>query len=256
MSNTTYDSYREDVAGRANVEDTPELLAYYRELERLETGALWTVANEIEPWQPESASVPMIWRYGDLREQVLRSVELVTPEKAGRRVVYLSNPGRREVSAAVGWLYSGLQVMHPGEVPRRTRIRPRRCASSWRAPAPTRSSTATRSPSAPTTSCSRPTAPGTSTASTTTARPASGRTGSTSRWSTPSRPTSMPSIPTCSRRSAIRSTTCTAHLGRPRPAPAAEWSSPIRRCCKYGWDRPMKPARATPRPPTARPSTA
>jgi len=46
----------------------------------------------------------------------MRSVELVSPEKAGRRVIYLNNPGRRDVSAAVGWLYSGLQVMHPGEV--------------------------------------------------------------------------------------------------------------------------------------------
>jgi len=110
------DLYREDVAGRANVADTPELLRYYSELERLEAGALWTVANKIEPWQPVSASVPMIWRYADLRDKVLKSVDLVTPEKAGRRVIYLANPGRREVSAAVGWLYSGLQVMNAGEV--------------------------------------------------------------------------------------------------------------------------------------------
>ena len=40
--------------GRANVEDTPELLAYYRELEALDAGALWTVANDIEPWFPQS----------------------------------------------------------------------------------------------------------------------------------------------------------------------------------------------------------
>lgn len=106
---------REDVAGRANVEDTPELGAFYQHLETYEAGALWTVANDIEPWQPRSASVPVIWRYRDLREPVLRSAELVTPEKAGRRVVYLRNPGRRAVSAAVGWLYSGLQVMLPGE---------------------------------------------------------------------------------------------------------------------------------------------
>src|SRR6187397_3171592 len=110
------ENFREDIAGRANVEDTPELLAYYDELDRLETGALWTVANKIEPWQPKSASVPMLWRYADLRGHVLRSVDLVSPEKAGRRVIYLSNPGRRDVSAAVGWLYSGLQVMNPGEV--------------------------------------------------------------------------------------------------------------------------------------------
>ncbi len=115
MSNPR-ENHREDVAGRANVEDTPELLAYYDELDRLEAGALWTVANKIEPWQPKSQSVPVVWRYKDLREHVLRSVELVTPEKAGRRVIYLNNPGRQDVSAAVGWLYSGLQVMNPGEV--------------------------------------------------------------------------------------------------------------------------------------------
>lgn len=113
---TKYDTFREETKGRANVEDSPELIAYYRDLERLKTGALWTVANKIEPWEPKSESVPVIWRYRDLREHVLRSVQLVTPEKAGRRVIFLENPGRRDVSAAVGWLYSGLQVMHPGEL--------------------------------------------------------------------------------------------------------------------------------------------
>ncbi|WP_417627556.1 cupin domain-containing protein [Pararhodobacter aggregans] len=109
------DQYREDVAGRANVEDTPELLAYYDELERFDAGALWTVANKIEPWEPASSSHPVLWRYQDLRAHVLRSVDLVTPEKAGRRVIYLNNPGRSDVAAAVGWIYAGLQVMHPGE---------------------------------------------------------------------------------------------------------------------------------------------
>src|SRR6218665_2289522 len=79
MTTTGYDTYRESVAGRADVADTPELVAYYRELERLKTAALWTVANKIEPWQPKSESVPVLWRYRDLREHVLRSVSLVTP---------------------------------------------------------------------------------------------------------------------------------------------------------------------------------
>ncbi|HRL23011.1 cupin domain-containing protein [Alcaligenes sp. SDU_A2] len=115
MSTVSYDTYREDKLGRANVADTPELLSYYKDLERLGTAALWTVANKIEPWQPKSQSVPMLWRYRDLREHVLQSVSLVSPEKAGRRVIYFENPGRKDVAAAVGWLYSGLQVMHPGE---------------------------------------------------------------------------------------------------------------------------------------------
>ena len=116
MAEKTYDSYREGVAGRADVEDTPELVAYYENLAQLKTAALWTVANKIEPWQPKSDSVPVLWRYRDLREHVLRSVSLAPPEKAGRRVFYLETPGRRDVAAAVGWLYSGLQVMHPGEL--------------------------------------------------------------------------------------------------------------------------------------------
>jgi gentisate 1,2-dioxygenase len=121
MDNTNYDSYREEVAGRANVADTPELVRFYQELEAANAGALWTVANKIEPWEPVSESVPMLWQYEALRPKVLRALELVTPEQAGRRVVYLANPGRTDVTAAVGWLYSGLQVMGPGE-----------CASSHR----------------------------------------------------------------------------------------------------------------------------
>lgn len=115
MTTERYDTYKEDVIGRANVADTPELVKYYKDLEQFEAGALWNVANKIEPWEPQSQSVPVLWRYQDLRDYVLRSVDLVTPEKAGRRVIYLNNPGRQDVSAAVGWLYSGLQVMHPGE---------------------------------------------------------------------------------------------------------------------------------------------
>ena len=115
------ENHREAVAGRANVADTAELIAYYDEIERHHAGALWTVANKIEPWEPASSSVPMLWQFDALRPHVLRSLELVTPEQAGRRVVYLANPGRRDVTAAVGWLYSGLQVMAPGE-----------CASSHR----------------------------------------------------------------------------------------------------------------------------
>ncbi|PHM27802.1 cupin domain-containing protein [Xenorhabdus budapestensis] len=110
-----HDQYRENIIGRANVADNPELLAYYKELEKHRTGALWTIANKIEPWQPKSASVPVLWRYSVLREHVLKSADLVTPEKAGRRVVYLNNAGDPGSSSAVGLLYSGIQTMRPGE---------------------------------------------------------------------------------------------------------------------------------------------
>ncbi|WP_298648301.1 cupin domain-containing protein [uncultured Tistrella sp.] len=106
---------REDIPGRANVADTPELAAYYEELAAREMGALWTVANDIEPWFPKPKSVPVIWRWQDVRPFVDRAPGLVRPEDAGRRVVMLVNPGRRDISAAVGLLYTGVQVMDPGE---------------------------------------------------------------------------------------------------------------------------------------------
>jgi gentisate 1,2-dioxygenase len=39
----------------------------------------------------------------------------VSAEKAARRVVMLVNPGRKEWSAAAGLLYTGVQIMNPGE---------------------------------------------------------------------------------------------------------------------------------------------
>ncbi|CAB4944715.1 MAG: cupin domain-containing protein [Actinobacteria bacterium] len=105
----------EDVIGRARVQATPELEEYYARLAKHGSGALWTVANEIEPWFPQPRSIPMHWRYEDLRPLVIESATLVTGDDAGRRVVYLVNDERRDVSAAVGLLYTGLQIMNPGE---------------------------------------------------------------------------------------------------------------------------------------------
>jgi gentisate 1,2-dioxygenase len=106
---------RENIIGRANVEDTPELEKYYRELEGEELGALWTVANEIEPWYPQPKSVPTLWKWSRIEPFVRRAPELVSAEKAARRVVMLVNPGRKEWSAAAGLLYTGVQIMNPGE---------------------------------------------------------------------------------------------------------------------------------------------
>ena len=106
---------RENVTGRANVADTPELEAYYRALEGEELGALWNVANEIEPWYPQPKSVPTIWSWKRIQPYVRKAAELVSAEKAARRVVMLVNPGRKEWSAAAGLLYTGVQVMNPGE---------------------------------------------------------------------------------------------------------------------------------------------
>lgn len=106
---------REDIVGRANVEETEELDQYYQNLGTKGAYALWTVANKIEPWFPKSSSIPTLWSYEELRPLVLKALDLVSPEKAGRRVIALENPARKGFSTCVGWLYTGLQVTRPGE---------------------------------------------------------------------------------------------------------------------------------------------
>ncbi|MCA9861140.1 MAG: hypothetical protein KC438_15545, partial [Thermomicrobiales bacterium] len=69
MTDTTIDS-RDDILGRARVRDNAELEAYYEDLAKYETGALWTVANDIEPWEPTPKSATVIWRHKDLREHI------------------------------------------------------------------------------------------------------------------------------------------------------------------------------------------
>jgi gentisate 1,2-dioxygenase len=106
---------RENAIGRANVDDTPELEAYYASLEGEALGALWNVANEIEPWQPQPKSVPILWKWKRIEPLVRLAPQLVSAAKAARRVVMLVNPGRKEWSAAAGLLYTGVQIMNPGE---------------------------------------------------------------------------------------------------------------------------------------------
>jgi gentisate 1,2-dioxygenase len=91
--------------------------AFYEELSRSDTGALWNVLSALLTPEPPVKSVPHIWRWRDLRPQVLRSGELVTAEEAERRVVMLLNPSLpRERSAVTATLYAGVQLILPGEV--------------------------------------------------------------------------------------------------------------------------------------------
>jgi 1,2-phenylacetyl-CoA epoxidase catalytic subunit len=63
------------------------------------------------------------------RAAVRRAPQLVSAEKAARRVVMLVNPGARNGARQSGLLYSGVQVMDPGESTSAHRHQARRCAS-------------------------------------------------------------------------------------------------------------------------------
>lgn len=109
---------RDAQLGRSRVTDTAELRLFYEELKRHNTDAFWNRANAIEPWEPQSRYNPTLWKYEEMRTLCLRAIDLVRPEDAGRRVIALLNESDagRANTAVVGWLFSGLQAMKPGEI--------------------------------------------------------------------------------------------------------------------------------------------
>jgi gentisate 1,2-dioxygenase len=67
-----------------------ELAKLSLDLKPLNAKPLWERTTRMGPGSP---AVPAIWRYRDMRRQLLRAVELITAKEAERRVFMLENPG-------------------------------------------------------------------------------------------------------------------------------------------------------------------
>jgi gentisate 1,2-dioxygenase len=93
-----------------------ERAAYYDRIGANHMTPLWEVLHALVPTQPLSPAQAAIWRYAELREQVLEAGRLITAEEAERRVLILENPGLRGQSCITQTLYAGLQLILPGEV--------------------------------------------------------------------------------------------------------------------------------------------
>ncbi len=76
---------------------------------------LWEVLKNIVPPEPKAKAAPYIWRYEDVRPLLLESGELLTAEEAERRVLVLENPSYPGQSRTTATLYSGIQLILPGE---------------------------------------------------------------------------------------------------------------------------------------------
>jgi gentisate 1,2-dioxygenase len=78
---------------------------------------LWPMMRNLLPHgAPKPVTRPGHWRYGDVRPLLIRAGELTPVEKAERRVLVLSDPGRGVgAMQATGSIYIGLQLLLPGE---------------------------------------------------------------------------------------------------------------------------------------------
>lgn len=98
------------------VEIQRQRAAYYERLASQHMAPLWEVLGALVPEQPQSPAHPALWRYAELRAQVLEAGRLITAEEAERRVLILENPALRGQSCITPSLYAGLQLILPGEV--------------------------------------------------------------------------------------------------------------------------------------------
>lgn len=89
---------------------------YYDRIGRQHMTPLWEVLGALVPPQPRPQAASHLWRYGDLRDQVMEAGRLISAEEAERRVLILENPALRGQSCITQSLYAGLQLIMPGEV--------------------------------------------------------------------------------------------------------------------------------------------
>ncbi|HEX5228152.1 MAG TPA: cupin domain-containing protein [Bryobacteraceae bacterium] len=88
---------------------------FYERISHLHAAPLWEVLSEIVGAQPNSAAVPALWRYDELRPFLMESGELITAREAERRVLMLENPGYPGGSRIAQSVYAGVQLVLPGE---------------------------------------------------------------------------------------------------------------------------------------------
>jgi len=89
---------------------------YYARIAKKNMAPLWESLHNLVPREPAPRCVPAIWKYDDVRDDVMASGSLITAEEAVRRVLILENPGLPGQASITQSLYAGLQLILPGEI--------------------------------------------------------------------------------------------------------------------------------------------
>jgi gentisate 1,2-dioxygenase len=89
---------------------------FYGRLAQKNTAPLWEVLAALVTPEPKTPCIPAHWRYEEIRPLLMEAGERITAKQAERRVLILENPGMRGQSAITPSLYSGIQLVMPGEI--------------------------------------------------------------------------------------------------------------------------------------------
>lgn len=73
-------------------DDTGERLL--ADIQKHAVSPLWTQMKKLNPPLPNPQAIPHLWKYAEIRPDLLRAGNLVTEKQAERRVLMLVNPKR------------------------------------------------------------------------------------------------------------------------------------------------------------------
>jgi gentisate 1,2-dioxygenase len=99
----------------ATAEQATARKAFYDAIAKQNLAPLWERVAGLVTRSPQPATRPAHWRYGAVRASLLEAGRLLTPEEAERRVLILENPGLPGQSQVTDSLFSGFQLLMPGE---------------------------------------------------------------------------------------------------------------------------------------------
>jgi gentisate 1,2-dioxygenase len=95
----------------------PDRQAFYERIAAHGLAPLWESLHQLVSRAPGTAAVPAHWDYdGAVRPHLMEAARLITAKEAERRVLILKNPGLGGQAAVTQSLFSGLQLIMPGEV--------------------------------------------------------------------------------------------------------------------------------------------
>jgi gentisate 1,2-dioxygenase len=89
--------------------------AFYDKIKPHSLTPLWEVLKGLVPREPASKAVAHAWRYAAVRPLLLEAGSLLTAEEAERRVLVFENPALSGQSRITNSIYSGMQLILPGE---------------------------------------------------------------------------------------------------------------------------------------------
>ena len=92
---------------------TPELAAFSVSIKQRSLNPLW---ERTVPQQPGTPCAPHIWRWAEVEPELHTACELIGAKDADRRVLMLENPAMKGTSFSAQTIFTGLQIILPGEV--------------------------------------------------------------------------------------------------------------------------------------------